>query len=529
MTRLIPEQAPLARLRQTLRGWALCIVCACLPATALAYTEGRLLVEQVKASQAFEANNYQEARAHWQKMADQGDAIGLFNLAMLQMRVEGTSAEVVSLLREAAYSGMPEAQNNLGVLYEEGNVLARDLERALKYYERGAYAGLPEAQYNAGRLLLLPHAYFANRSRGIDNLQNAAYQGLGEAMLLLAETFLEQPGEQAKGIYWLKEAANVSQRVAQYQLAVAYLGGLWGMPRDIQSGLYWLQLSGVAQEHGLNVRQAFSPFEGGMPEDFSAADMRQARAASLEQAQMLAPESVAGSVKQLFKATGQQKQKRLATRAPKHQGSPYTFTQPSSPSKAAREEVKPRPTVAPLAVQEQKKASVDSVQAPARQSSRSDKSAPDQEAPIAEQPQIHAQASSDWLRDFSLTLCRPIGLPQYQAWSNKFIQALQKQDSVSWQQLINVDAWLLSNAANHPYISGSVKQALQQALRKKEVRLDVNSANLRNAPGTESRIIGWATGEDSLYKVCEQADWVLINHLQRKPYRFWLSKYLLSQ
>lgn len=256
-----------------------------------------LIIDRLAATHAYENQDYEEALKRWRRLAETGEPIALFNLAMYQIENRGSGHEIRELLRKSAYSGLPEAQNNLGTLYENGFYFTKNLERALRYYERAAYAGLPEGQYNAGRILLLPHVRFGNRTKAITYLNNAAYQGLGEAMLLLAEHYLEQPGTQQQGVNWLSKAADVSVPVAQYKLAVAYLGGLWGLSRDVRRGLYWLEKSGVAREHGIGRRQN--------SEFFSLSDSEAAIAQlynfGVEQGEAPGPKVVIGQVKELKK------------------------------------------------------------------------------------------------------------------------------------------------------------------------------------------------------------------------------------
>jgi uncharacterized protein len=57
-------------------------------------------------------------------------------------------AEAAKWLRNAAYYGFAEAQNNLARLYDKGRGFTRDCAEALKWYRKAAGHGLAEAQYN---------------------------------------------------------------------------------------------------------------------------------------------------------------------------------------------------------------------------------------------------------------------------------------------------------------------------------------------------------------------------------------------
>jgi TPR repeat protein len=57
-----------------------------------------------------------------------------------------------SVYRNAASGGLAEAQYNLGVLYEKGLGVSRDLDRAMRRYLLAAEGGLAEAEFNPGAL-----------------------------------------------------------------------------------------------------------------------------------------------------------------------------------------------------------------------------------------------------------------------------------------------------------------------------------------------------------------------------------------
>jgi TPR repeat protein len=50
--------------------------------------------------------------------------------------------------RRAAEQDQPQAQNNLGYMYENGEGLPRDYQEAFKWYRKAADKGDPEAQNN---------------------------------------------------------------------------------------------------------------------------------------------------------------------------------------------------------------------------------------------------------------------------------------------------------------------------------------------------------------------------------------------
>ena len=59
-------------------------------------------------------------------------------------------AEAVKWYLLAAQQGYADAQNDLGVMYENGKGIAEDAIKAVKWYRRAATQGHSDAQYNLG-------------------------------------------------------------------------------------------------------------------------------------------------------------------------------------------------------------------------------------------------------------------------------------------------------------------------------------------------------------------------------------------
>ncbi len=62
----------------------------------------------------------------------------------------GDYANALKCFKKAADQGDAEAQYGLGVCYENGYGVSKDLQEAVKWYNKAAKHGLVEAQYNLG-------------------------------------------------------------------------------------------------------------------------------------------------------------------------------------------------------------------------------------------------------------------------------------------------------------------------------------------------------------------------------------------
>lgn len=85
-----------------------------------------------------------------QRFAEDGSAQAKFYLSLMYEKGDGVpqdSEKAVSFLRMAAEQGLDVAQANLGILYYEGIVLKQDTAEGLRWLRKAAEQGLPEAQF----------------------------------------------------------------------------------------------------------------------------------------------------------------------------------------------------------------------------------------------------------------------------------------------------------------------------------------------------------------------------------------------
>ncbi len=108
------------------------------------------------------------------------------------------------MLSALAVDGNPDAQNLLGVMYENSDGVALDFAKAAAWYERAARQGHAEAQLNLGVL-------FEN----------------GEGV----------PRSQERAAYWYSKAAENGLLLAQYTLGLMYRQGR-GVPKDDKLAAY---------------------------------------------------------------------------------------------------------------------------------------------------------------------------------------------------------------------------------------------------------------------------------------------------
>jgi TPR repeat protein len=123
-----------------------------------------------------------------------------------------------------AEAGMPEAQLNLGELYQSGQGVDLDLQKALYWYEQAAAAGLAEAHLNIGVMYLEGLGVEIDVDAAFRGFQFAADQDLGKGKYMLGKMLFEGLGVEQnmfKARTLFLEAAKTG--FAESQFAYAYV------------------------------------------------------------------------------------------------------------------------------------------------------------------------------------------------------------------------------------------------------------------------------------------------------------------
>ena len=108
-----------------------------------------LILTTLLAFQSAAASEFDEMKA----LADQGDAYAQNNLGVMYDNGRGVpenDAEAVKWFRKAAAQGDAYAQYNLGVMYLAGRGVPENDAEAFKWYRKAADQGDAEAQFNVG-------------------------------------------------------------------------------------------------------------------------------------------------------------------------------------------------------------------------------------------------------------------------------------------------------------------------------------------------------------------------------------------
>lgn len=130
-----------------------------------------------------------------------------------------------------AEEGIPEAQNNVGHMYERGMGVAQNYSVAMQWYRRAAEAGLAEAQLNIGLLYYYGYGVATNQREAVSWFRQAAENELPEAEYMLALSLEQGTGinldyREARRLFLKSARANYAPAQMMYSFMLQAGEGL---------------------------------------------------------------------------------------------------------------------------------------------------------------------------------------------------------------------------------------------------------------------------------------------------------------
>jgi localization factor PodJL len=155
-------------------------------------------------------------------------------------------------LRNAATSGNPAAQYEVGQRYANGDGMAQDLSQAAYWYNQAADQGLAIAQYRLAALYEKGRGVPQDDGKARVWYEKAAAQGNVKAMHNLAVIYAEGRGTRqdfTTASRWFGEAADFGLGDSQYNLAILQERGL-GVKQDLAAAYKWLSIAAKGGDKG---------------------------------------------------------------------------------------------------------------------------------------------------------------------------------------------------------------------------------------------------------------------------------------
>ena len=184
----------------------------------------------------------------WRAAAERGEAWAQHNLGVCYDNGDGVEKdlrEAVRWYRKSAEQGLAAAQYNLGVCYANGNGVEQDLREAVRWWRKAAEQGHATAQYNLGVCYEKGIGVEKDFRESVRWYRKSAEQGDAQAQNKLGWRYKNGEGVEKNleaAAMWWRKAAEQGDSDAQDNLGNAYRNG-WGVSADAAEAFSWYRKS----------------------------------------------------------------------------------------------------------------------------------------------------------------------------------------------------------------------------------------------------------------------------------------------
>ena len=165
---------------------------------------------------ALKREHYATALRSWLPLAEAGDPEAQANVGYMYEEGLGVSQQLdvaVGWYEKAAASGSMQANHNLGMIFAEGRGTPQSWVRALRYFEEAAN-DIPASRYMIGYTYFQGEGNIQNRPRAFREFMDAALDGYADAQYMIAFMYLDGSGipkQPIQAYVWASLAHNNDQ------------------------------------------------------------------------------------------------------------------------------------------------------------------------------------------------------------------------------------------------------------------------------------------------------------------------------
>jgi len=168
---------------------------------------------------ALKREHYATALRSWLPLAEAGDPEAQANVGYMYEEGLGVSQQLdvaVGWYEKAAASGSMQANHNLGMIFAEGRGTPQSWVRALRYFEEAAN-DIPASRYMIGYTYFQGEGNIQNRPRAFREFMDAALDGYADAQYMIAFMYLDGSGipkQPIQAYVWARLAHDNNQSQA---------------------------------------------------------------------------------------------------------------------------------------------------------------------------------------------------------------------------------------------------------------------------------------------------------------------------
>ena len=218
---------------------------ACLAVLFLAVSPRLALAGPLEdAETAHKNGDYATALRLLRDLAEQGDAVAQNRLGVMYSQGQGVAkdeAEAVRWYRKAAERGNADGENNLGSMYESGRGIGKDYAEAVRWYRKAAEQGNAFGENSIGYMYETGRGIAKDDAEAVRWYRKAAEQGNGFGENNLGRSYRDGRGvakDDAQAVEWFRRAAEQGNAAGQTNLGYMYANGR-GVAKDDTEAVKW--------------------------------------------------------------------------------------------------------------------------------------------------------------------------------------------------------------------------------------------------------------------------------------------------
>ncbi|MEW5705022.1 MAG: tetratricopeptide repeat protein [Pseudomonadota bacterium] len=170
--------------------------------------------------------------------------IGFLSILLLGASLAACGERETSFeeLLATAEAGDANAQYAVGIIYQEGRGVEKDLGKTIAWYEKAAAKGEVNALYTLGYMSHHGIGMAQNFDKAAQWYRAAGDKGHPKAMFELARLYMRGLGVErsfAEAVRWIEKAANQDMFEAQWRMGEIYTSGGVGIESDIEKAKMW--------------------------------------------------------------------------------------------------------------------------------------------------------------------------------------------------------------------------------------------------------------------------------------------------
>ncbi len=189
--------------------------------------------------------------------ASQGDANAQLALGVLYARgvkpVSPNAELALQWLEKSAKQGNVAAMNYMGVIYGDGKLIKRDIQKAIYWRELAAEKGTAADKFALANSFIYGYMLPANQQKALYWLTKSGEAGHIDAINQLVSIYSNR-GDKQQATYWKHQrsyaqikAAQAGDVSAMYEVYRKYISGKGGLYKSVPKGIFWLEKAANAE------------------------------------------------------------------------------------------------------------------------------------------------------------------------------------------------------------------------------------------------------------------------------------------